>query len=414
MLLIKEWIIKNRHKFKSVAILFIVTLIVDITVFLLFSVSLDAQETLTAREISLNSLNNTTNNITSVVFYDFDYSFTRSEMANNASSISNLGAYMSPSEDDYFGHTGFNFYSQDFLFIDFDNSSDMKIIISPTNSITTENDGTIIHSYTNLPLCFDSSQGYSTDYTGFDNFCFITDIHADYLLEENERFSDCESYDDLIGNYLEVISSDGVSYKWKISNIIIDSNDTYKLFNGIYGNYILAYTNTGYYNFSITYNFGHSDNANLRYLNNIKNIVPYDCEIAINDYNLLNKNNYSDLAFNIDEIFNNANNYNTSYVYAIGVVLCLFNICFILSVGIYTKNNLTLFIPTIFGFLISYCIFWIMANSYYKYYLFFSISSIAVLLTFMILTICIGLVYYFKFYKRSSYRNKVVIDEQNI
>lgn len=83
------------------------------------------------------------------------------------------------------------------------------------------------------------SDDANTNFTHFDNFCYISKITADKIMESHPEY---KSYDDIINKSLTVTYNEQ-TFSWKISNVV---TDYYLFYDGLiktYEDFILPYSN---------------------------------------------------------------------------------------------------------------------------------------------------------------------------
>ena len=97
--------------------------------------------------------------------------------------------------------------------------------------------GETIFDIFELKLMFPKS---NTNFSGYDNFCYIRQEDADYLIKESNGLY--QNYEDLIDEVLEVnfVGSEDL-LRWKIANIVSFDNDVYRHFNTVLGSWALCY-----------------------------------------------------------------------------------------------------------------------------------------------------------------------------
>ena len=79
-----------------------------------------------------------------------------------------------------------------------------------------------------------------THFSGYDNFCYIRQEDADYLIENSG--GQYQDYEDLIDAVLPVtFLKEDETYEWKIANILYSDDDVYRHFDKVIGPWMLCY-----------------------------------------------------------------------------------------------------------------------------------------------------------------------------
>ncbi len=169
------------------------------------------------------------------------------------------------------------------------NSKTSVILSNIFSNHQNPNDETI-HDIFELSLMYESS---NTDFRDFDNFCYIRQEDADYLITNSNGIF--KSYEDLINTSLTCVlpnDIDGQSYSWKIANILLSDNDIYQHFNEVYGPWMLAYIFVPEYSgYSYSFDYAGSINNNVTYLNRHRNrFTDGNYSFQITEHNVIDKN----------------------------------------------------------------------------------------------------------------------------
>lgn len=128
--------------------------------------------------------------------------------------------------------------------------------------------GETIFDIFELNLMFPKS---NTNFSGYDNFCYIRQEDADHLIEESGGLY--QDYEDLIDETLEVtFAGTEDPLRWKIANIMFSDNDVYRHFNAILGPWTLCYIYLpSFEGCAFNFDYGGSVRTNETYLDMYRN-----------------------------------------------------------------------------------------------------------------------------------------------
>lgn len=397
------------------------------SVFVINNYSNAGSSTKLAALISNNSMYNSTT-LTTNVLLERNKEGNMSDMVRTINQVQEYYTRYSTSSIYYEGRVGFNFdggtkvftvQNKNYVFGEKDSDFSLQppILISSANSITINNDGVAIHDFFKLAMMFDYSTNpkYTTSYVGYKNFCFITKERADYILKENpDKYS---NYGDLIGETLFLTNEmKNTDLNWRIANIFIPYDGTdYDFYRNTYGDFICAYAATNYYDhYSISFDFGNSDNDNLRNLQIIFNFANYNFDCKLNEYNLINKTKFSEIPNMIMEYKENLGNPGMFILYS--SILSIVPMMVLLICSVYYRLYDMLIVSSFFGFALSYALFWIIANANVYYVSFFSnfalMMNIGLFIVYLILIMLIKYLMLNYVFKNKKKGKEVVIKDE--
>ncbi len=108
-----------------------------------------------------------------------------------------------------------------------------------------------------------------SDRSNVDNFCYISNLQADYLMSKNNL----NDYSDLLGFVLSC-QIDGAIYKWKIGNIFYESGSFCNSCSSLFGNYIISYIGTPYNEIEFIQSFQQNTVHNINKIQELNNAFP--------------------------------------------------------------------------------------------------------------------------------------------
>lgn len=397
------------------------------SVFVINNYSNAGSSTKLAALISNNSMYNSTT-LTTNVLLERNKEGHMSDMVRTINRVQDYYTRYSTSSIYYEGRVGFNFdggtkvftvQNENYVFGEKDSDFSLQppILISSANSMTINDEGVAIHDFFKLAMMFDYSTNpkYTTNFVDYDNFCFITKERADYILKENStKYS---NYGDLIGETLFLTNEmKSTNLRWRIANIFIPYDGTdYDFYQNTYGDFICAYAATYYYDhYSISFDFGNSDNDNLRNLQIIFNFADYNFDCKLNEYNIINKTKFSEIPNMIMEYKENLGNPGMFILYS--SMLLLIPMIILLICSVYYRLYDMLIVSSFFGFALSYAVFWIIANANVYYASFFSnfalMMNIGLFIVYLVLVMLIKYLMLNYVFKNKRKGKEVVIKDE--
>lgn len=183
----------------------------------------------------------------------------------------------------------------------------------------------------------------NVNYSSYDNFCYITQDQADYLIKNNDDYS---NYRSLINKTLEVNIDDNI-YRWKIANIIVPFGEYYDGLLKVFNDFLLCYMKLpSYQYYSISHFYSNDykvtyfqlDETKKKYSDSNLQFDIYNCDL----YDL-------ETTTEINHFFNNEISYNYIGFVTCFLIAILFVILFFAYLIIFRNNTVSMvsisFIP---------------------------------------------------------------------
>lgn len=257
--------------------------------FFVFSGSNTINNEILATMISEEAINNCDDKVLNV-------NFTRLDIPNNPPTRAELSSLVSQAhldttyhfvETEYNALVMFNENIGDYYRVPSLPNPESSILLSNVFSNHKNPNGETIFDIFEIKLLFSAS---NTDFRGYDNFCYIRQDDADYLIKQSNGLY--HSYEDLLNETLTVHSfPNNDAYSWKIANIIAKDNDTYRHFDTVYGPWLLAYIYVpNYVGYSYSFDYAGSINTNKVYLQRHQEAFGSgNYSFSITNHNLINE-----------------------------------------------------------------------------------------------------------------------------
>ena len=373
-----------------------------------FSQTNFAKEATIAHFLSDNSKNNSTTYSISISLTSTNNDMTKEQIYECVDSIRNYTIQYT-SRDNSSGRVGFNISNSadkmTFKILDSDYLKFPAVFLANTHSLIKKVDNKLYHEVPNLEVMFGTGI-YNTSTDGSDNICFITQSRADKLMEELHL----DDYEELIGYKINVETFSGDQITWKIANIFVPNSSTnYEQLISTFDDFIyIATTSNDYFDyFSVSYDFGISVPANLRYLKDVLNIIDfnYDCHIMTNNLLDINDVKLNEISSLITEYYEFRNNlFDKTSVITVSISSLL-----LLSILIIYFIKHTTFIhifSVTLGFVFSYILFWLIANSNRSNFIYLLDEAVQINLILFCIFLLITIIVYYLFVKK--YRNRVI------
>ena len=220
------------------AVLFLVSAVAFLSPFLAASGSEAASSEHLATLIAQEAVKNTESMVLNVNYAPIpsDTPLTRSEVSSMCSDAHMDSTYKYV-EMNYNARVVVNENVGDYVRVESFENRETSLVLSNVFSNHQNPLGETIFDTFELKLMFPKT---NTNFSGHDNFCYIRQEDADYLIEASAgRY---QGYEDLIDTTLPVtfLGEERVC-EWKIANILYSDNEVYRHFNTVIGPWMLCY-----------------------------------------------------------------------------------------------------------------------------------------------------------------------------
>ncbi len=219
-------------------LLFLASMIAFLTPFLAASGSEAASSEYLATLIAHEATANTESKVLNVNYATIpsETPVTRAEVSSLCSAAHTDSTYKYV-EMEYNARVLVNENIGDYVRVDSFQDPETSLVLSNAFTNHTNPKGEIIFDVFELKLMFPKT---NTGFSGFDNFCYIRQEDADYLIQTSDGLY--QDYEDLIDEPLPVrFLGSEASLEWKIANIMFSDNEVYRHFNTVIGPWALCY-----------------------------------------------------------------------------------------------------------------------------------------------------------------------------
>ena len=237
--------------------------------FLAASGSSDASSEYLATLIAQEAATNTESLVLNVNYAPIpsDTPLTRTEVSSMCSDA-HLDSTYKYVEMNYNARVVVNENIGDYVRVESFESQETSLVLSNVFSNHQNPLGETIFDIFELKLMFPKT---NTGFSGYDNFCYIRQEDADYLIESSG--GQYQDYEDLIDTVLPVtFLKEEEACEWKIANILYSDNDVYRHFDKVIGPWMLCYIYLpSFEGCAFNFDYGGSVRTNESYLDMYRN-----------------------------------------------------------------------------------------------------------------------------------------------